>query len=219
MKKRCSLIAILLVCVLMAACNSKSPIEKATGASYEQGQIIEEALVNAGIEYETIQKLDDDFDTDYDWYLITNQYEKEYEIALERDVLQLMLVRDADTGEVIPIHIDTASGISPNETPYLGNPYGEEMTLDDVRALAQKGAELTFEDLASFAGGNASSNMNSVLMLYGVKDDYRLIVSGTGKGKPDRADLEHIYANGGSGIDIRYYDVDAFLETGSKIER
>lgn len=215
MKKRSSLIAILLVCVLMAACNPKSPIEKATGASYEQGQLIEEALINAGIEYETIQKLDDDFDTDYDWYLIITQNEKEYEIALERDVLRLMLVRDADTGEVIPI----ANGISPNETPYSGNPYGEEMTLDDVRALSAKGAELTFEDLAPFAGGDVSSNMNSVLMVYGVKDDYRLIVSGKGKGKPDRADLEHIYANGGSGIDIRYYDVDAFLETGSKIEK
>lgn len=93
-----------------------------------------------------------------------------------------------------------------------------EMTLDDVRALSEKGDALTFSDLSRFAGMNASSNMESVIMIYLVDNDYRLIVDGSGKGKPVRADLEHVNSAGGSGIDIRYFDVDAFLETGSKIE-
>lgn len=91
---------------------------------------------------------------------------------------------------------------------------GNEMTLDDVRNLAEKGDSLMFEDLRSYRGMNVSSSMFSYIMVYGVEGGYRLIVNSEESiGKPSRADLESIWESGGSGIDIRYNDVGEFIHT------
>lgn len=85
------------------------------------------------------------------------------------------------------------------------------LTLDDVRAFAQKGDALTFEDFKDFKGADASSTINYHIMVYGVEGGYRLIVRSDGN-TLDSADLERIWDSGGSGIDIRYNDVDEFVK-------
>ncbi|NYB74061.1 hypothetical protein HZF24_07885 [Sedimentibacter hydroxybenzoicus DSM 7310] len=87
----------------------------------------------------------------------------------------------------------------------------KSMTLDDVRKLSAKGEDLLFEDLSGYRGYNLSSDLNSYIMVYYVKGGYRLIVYSKPDSKPSRADLESVWESGGSGIDIRYKDVDAFI--------
>jgi len=94
---------------------------------------------------------------------------------------------------------------------WLGSSDGKAMNLDDVRKLAAKGGDLLFNDLRKFIGGNASSSINRYLMVYYVEGGYRLIVSSEDGVSIGRASLENVWANFGSGIDIRYNDVDAFL--------
>jgi beta-lactamase regulating signal transducer with metallopeptidase domain len=94
---------------------------------------------------------------------------------------------------------------------WFGNFDGKEMTLDDVRELAAKGDDLLFEDLRQYKGGNVSSNLSRYIMVYGIEGGYRLVVHSNPTGKPDTVYLESIWENGGSGIDIRYEDVDVFL--------
>ena len=95
--------------------------------------------------------------------------------------------------------------------PWGGNIDGKEMTLDDVHYLAEKGDNLLFEDLWAYKGGNASSSFERYIMVYKIKGGYRLVVHSNATGKPDMANLESIWESGGSGIDIRYNDVDEFL--------
>ncbi|MCL1874426.1 MAG: hypothetical protein FWF85_09980 [Clostridiales bacterium] len=90
---------------------------------------------------------------------------------------------------------------------------GKQMTLEDIHELAKKGESLVFADFSGYLGGNASSNLSSFLMVYHVKGGYRLIVSSKGSGKPDRVSLESIWEGGNTGIDIRYGDLEAFLQT------
>lgn len=92
-----------------------------------------------------------------------------------------------------------------------GNPHGKNMTLADVKELAAKGEDLLFEDLQPFMGGNASSTLNYCIMVYSVAGGYRLVVHSAPAGKPDAVNLESIWESGGSGIDIRYGDVEEFL--------
>lgn len=87
-----------------------------------------------------------------------------------------------------------------------------ELTLDDVRALAQKGNALKFKDFNKFKGADLSSNMNYHIMLYKVEGNYRLIVRTDGK-KIDSTSLERVWGSSGSGIDIRYSDVNEFIES------
>ncbi len=86
-----------------------------------------------------------------------------------------------------------------------------EITMDDVRELARKGDDMAFEDLKTFNGADVSSNFNYHIMVYGVEGGYRLIVRTDGK-HLDNVDLESIRESGGSGIDIRYNDVDEFIK-------
>ncbi len=86
-----------------------------------------------------------------------------------------------------------------------------QISLDNVRTLAQKGNALTFEDFKDFKGADASSTINYHIMVYGVEGGYRLIVRSDGN-TLDSADLERIWDSGGSGIDIRYNDVDEFVK-------
>jgi|GEM_PF-847164 len=85
------------------------------------------------------------------------------------------------------------------------------MTLDDVRELATKGGDLLFEDLRQYKGANASSSFDYYTMVYTVEGGYRLVVHSKAEGKPDSVNLESIWESGGSGIDIRYHDLEAFL--------
>ena len=85
------------------------------------------------------------------------------------------------------------------------------MTLEDVRSLAKKGDDLLFEDLMPYKGGNASSSFDYNIMVYGVEEGYRLVVHSNQSGRPDSVNLESIWESGGSGIDIRYGDINEFL--------
>ncbi len=85
------------------------------------------------------------------------------------------------------------------------------LTLEDVRALAKKGDSLLFEDFQKYKGANVSSNLDYYIMVYGVEGGYRLIVCSDQSGKPDSVNFEGIWEGGGSGIDIRYGDIDEFL--------
>ena len=95
---------------------------------------------------------------------------------------------------------------------WYGNFDGKDMTLDDVRALAAKGVGLQFDDLRPYRGANFSSSFDRYVMVYGVAGGYRLVVHAGQTGAPDSVNLESVWAEGGSGIDIRYNDVDAFLQ-------
>ncbi len=87
------------------------------------------------------------------------------------------------------------------------------LTLDDVRSMAQKiGTDLTMGDLEGFAGQDAGSGI--YIMQYYVDDGPYLLVVGSVDGENILyANLIHA-AEGGENesIDIRYYDVDKFIE-------
>ncbi|WP_083824248.1 DUF5301 domain-containing protein [Desulfosporosinus sp. OT] len=87
----------------------------------------------------------------------------------------------------------------------------EPLTLDDVRELARKGDNLVFGDFKDFKGADFSSNFNYRIMGCSVEGGFRLIVRTDGK-QIDSANLESIWESGGSGIDIRYSDVDEFIK-------
>lgn len=87
----------------------------------------------------------------------------------------------------------------------------QPVTLEDVRTLAKKGDGLLFEDFQKYKGANVSSNLDYYIMVYGVEGGYRLIVRSEQSGKPDSVNLESIWESGGSGIDLRYGDIDEFL--------
>ncbi len=86
------------------------------------------------------------------------------------------------------------------------------LTVDDVRELAKMGDALRFEDFDDLKSLDASSNTNYHIMVYYVNGGYRLIVRTDGN-KIDNANLERVWDSGGSGIDIRYNDVDEFIKS------
>jgi beta-lactamase regulating signal transducer with metallopeptidase domain len=86
-----------------------------------------------------------------------------------------------------------------------------ELTQKNVRELSLKGDALTFGDFINFHGADASSNLDYHIMVYGVEGGYRLIVRTDGK-QLDNVILESIWKNSGTGIDIRYNDVDEFIK-------
>ncbi|EGW37456.1 hypothetical protein DOT_4685 [Desulfosporosinus sp. OT] len=110
---------------------------------------------------------------------------------------------DSETNAAIhKIYNDRLSAATPSLAP---------LTLDDVRELARKGDNLVFGDFKDFKGADFSSNFNYRIMGYGVEGGYRLIVRTDCK-QIDSANLESIWESGGSGIDIRYSDVDEFIK-------
>jgi beta-lactamase regulating signal transducer with metallopeptidase domain len=91
-----------------------------------------------------------------------------------------------------------------------------ELTLDDVRALAAKGGALTSKDLPSLRPSFLSSFYGGYNpTLYSVEGGYRLLISFNDTTNPESGinsvSLESVWENGGSGIDIRYNDVDEFI--------
>ena len=119
-------------------------------------------------------------------------------------------------GKQAIIYYDSNGTVEQVKLSIDGNWYidfnGKEITLDEVQSLAQKGEALTFENFKDFKGANVSSNTDYRIMLYGVEGNYRLIVRTDGK-TLDSANLERVWDSGGSGIDIRYSDVDEFVKT------
>jgi beta-lactamase regulating signal transducer with metallopeptidase domain len=103
---------------------------------------------------------------------------------------------------------DGSSDLEDYELP--GNSNNHNLTLNDVRVLAEKGKELKFEDLTDFSGADVSSNTSYHLMVYTVKGGYRLIVRTDGN-QIDITTLLGIWDSGDSGIDIRYNNVDEFI--------
>jgi len=90
----------------------------------------------------------------------------------------------------------------------------EEITLDELRVLSGKGGELSFEDLASvYKWFNASNRLyGDYNMTFGVEGGYRLhALAGEDKVLTLVA-LERIWDGGGTGIDIRYNDIDEFIK-------
>jgi len=131
-------------------------------------------------------------------------------------IQQTVQTSDARDGNIfVPSDKTFDTSISNNTLNYLGNGSesmsGKQMILDDVRELSAKGDALLFEDLQPYFGGNASSSINHYLMCYYVEGGYRLIVRSGPSGKPDSVNLESVWEPGGSGIDIRYHNVDEFL--------
>jgi hypothetical protein len=92
------------------------------------------------------------------------------------------------------------------------------MTLDEVHELAAKGDSLQASDLPNLRPSMLSSSIGGYNpTLYGVEGGYRLLINFNDTVNPDSginsATLESIWASGGSGIDIRYGDVDEFIRT------
>ncbi|MCL2154021.1 MAG: DUF4362 domain-containing protein, partial [Oscillospiraceae bacterium] len=91
-----------------------------------------------------------------------------------------------------------------------------QLSVDDVRALAEKGEALQASDLPNLRPSLLSSTMGGYNpTLYGVEGGYRLLVNFNNTTNPESGirsiQLESIWQNGGSGIDIRYNDVDEFI--------
>ena len=87
---------------------------------------------------------------------------------------------------------------------------GKDMTLDDVRSLANKGDSLMLDDIMGFNGVNLSSGYDQ-LRLIAVDDSYVLTVRSPADAKPNSVILNMIGNTFSEGIDIRYNDLDVFI--------
>ena len=101
--------------------------------------------------------------------------------------------------------------VIPDEPP-------KQMTLDDVRAFASKGDALHYTDFPFLRPSALSSTMGGYNpTLYGVEGGYRLLIHFNDTLNPgngiESAMLQSIWESGGSGVDIRYNDIDEFLRT------
>ena len=99
-----------------------------------------------------------------------------------------------------------------------GVPSDRDITLQQLRELAAKGDALKASDLPNLRPSLLSSTMGGYNpTLYGVEGGYRLLISFNDTMNPDSGirstALESIWENSGSGIDIRYNDVDEFIRT------
>ena len=93
----------------------------------------------------------------------------------------------------------------------------QQLSLDDIRALAARGDALVYTDLPFLRPSPLSSIMGGYNpTLYNVEGGYRLLVVFNDTMNPENGILsiqfERIWDNGGSGIDIRYNDVDEFIK-------
>ena len=93
---------------------------------------------------------------------------------------------------------------------------GNQMTLDDVRALAAKGDALQYTDFQFLRPSLLSSTTGGYNpTLYGVEGGYRLLLNFNETLNPEKGIksvvLESIWGYGEGGIDIRYSNVDEFI--------
>lgn len=100
------------------------------------------------------------------------------------------------------------SGCAPAaETPVSSVSAAPTLTLDEVRALAEKGDALTLEDLDGYLCTDVGSGL--YVYRYPIDDTYELLVS---TGSPDEKPLRVLLQSAdGESIDIREDGLDAFL--------
>jgi len=94
---------------------------------------------------------------------------------------------------------------------------GREMTMNDLRRLAAKGDNLMMGDFAKFKYFNITyfpgKELTSYIYGFSLEGDFRLSIDARSNiGKPDTVRMESIWGGGGSGIDIRFNDIDAFMK-------
>ena len=85
------------------------------------------------------------------------------------------------------------------------------MSIDELKALAEKGDTLKFEDFSEYRSVNLSSASYSYLGLIRLDAPYRLIIRADSDGKLTSTALEGIWEDSETGIDIRYDDLEAFI--------
>jgi len=98
---------------------------------------------------------------------------------------------------------------------WFGNFKGkEEISFDELRTLSAKGDELSFDDLATaYNWVNFSSRLyGDYNMSFSVEGGYRLHALAGENKVLTLVVLERIWDGGGTGIDIRYDDVDKFIK-------
>ena len=107
------------------------------------------------------------------------------------------------SGKVREIMLSTSDG-------FLGNSESRTMSIDDLKTLAKKGNSLQFEDFTEYLGVNLSSAAYSYLGLIRLNAPYRLIIRAE-NGVLTSATLEGIWEDSGTGIDIRFGDLESFI--------
>jgi len=132
----------------------------------------------------------------------------EKEILLQWDGTFTAFVWDSDTAELVENIVWGVQDTKLNEFfRTLEGEKSRKMTLDDVVVLAEKGDDLTWEDLEPFYGVDIGSGL--FIMKYPINEDFELVAtSGSMEGKPMRVML----VTGEKEIDIRTEDVAAFIE-------
>ena len=90
------------------------------------------------------------------------------------------------------------------------------MTLDDVKALAKKGGELTWSDFEAYSGRKCGTPFDMLAYIYEIDESYYLLVSGAVDGAPDKVQLCHY--NEHISVDVLTGDVEAFIAEYSNYE-
>ena len=121
------------------------------------------------------------------------------------DGSQLTIYYDNDSKKVQEILLNTSNS-------FIGNSTNKIMSINDLRMLAKKGDALGIEDFADYLGINLSSNSYSYLGLVRLDAPYRLIIRADSEGKLVSTTLEGVWEDSGTGIDIRYGDLESFIE-------
>ena len=119
------------------------------------------------------------------------------------DGSKLTIYYDSDSGKVERIMLITSDD-------FLGNSESKTMSIDDLKILAKKGDSLRFEDFIEYLGVNLSSASYSYLGPIRLNAPYRLIIRAE-NGVLVSAILEGIWEDSGTGIDIRYGDLESFM--------
>ena len=99
----------------------------------------------------------------------------------------------------------------PPEWLIYNNDGKEIITIEELYVLAAKGEALTFEDLNAYQWFNFSSTEYYYILGFGVEGGYRMPVNADAFRKIISADLERIWDERGTGIDIRFNDLELFL--------
>ena len=103
---------------------------------------------------------------------------------------------------------NTASDDTPDEIPDLTKGT-KTMTLDDVKAIAQKRQNITWSDFADYKCEWTGSDAYTHTGRFELEDGYYLVVAGNPPKKPDMARLYN--KDAADFIDLRYHNVKNFL--------
>ena len=95
---------------------------------------------------------------------------------------------------------------------WFGTFDGKDMTIKDVRKLAERGDALTLKELIEYNGMNFSSSFGQQNRHFIVEGGYALVVRAQDEASLDSVILRRAGDDFSAGIDIRYEDVDAYLK-------